>query len=262
MGVYLSNLVKIGNILLSERDKFSFHFGLNLQLNLLTVPLCQSLMSSNKLNRSSLQVNWFLFYLSAAYLGCNYILGLCFRYLWIHCFSYYVLLSRFYSLWWHRHLNHRFRAQFQKSSWYDYHFCIGEPILVCYQQSFHGLFQFLSHYCHNLLLSFYYLVTEVYQQDKSQKARRVRAPSSRLWMQPVSPPGNLESVNCRNDWWFHIVNLLRKVSHNKFICLLDISQLFVYLIIESPMTTVMQTDRSFQNLKNPVNIVTWHFCWL
>ena len=51
MGVYLSNVVKIGNILLSERDKFSFHFGLNLQLNLLTVPLCQSLMSSNKLNK-------------------------------------------------------------------------------------------------------------------------------------------------------------------------------------------------------------------
>ena len=51
-GCSLRNLVKIGNILSSKGDKFLFGFGLDLQLEfLLTVPLCQSLMSSYKLNK-------------------------------------------------------------------------------------------------------------------------------------------------------------------------------------------------------------------
>ena len=51
-GCSLRNLVKIGNILLSKRDKFLLDLGLDLQLEfLLTVPLCQSVMLSHKLNR-------------------------------------------------------------------------------------------------------------------------------------------------------------------------------------------------------------------
>ena len=68
-GCSLSKLVKIGNILLSERDKF------------LPVPLCQSLMPSNKLNKIFSTSKSVPLFLSSAYFGCSYILGLCFRYL-------------------------------------------------------------------------------------------------------------------------------------------------------------------------------------
>ena len=51
-GCSLRNLVQIRNILLSERYKFLFGFCLDLQLEfLLTLPLCQSLMSSYKPNK-------------------------------------------------------------------------------------------------------------------------------------------------------------------------------------------------------------------
>ena len=51
-GCSLRNLVKIGSILSSEKDKLLFGFGLDLQLeSLLTVPLCHSLLSSYKLNK-------------------------------------------------------------------------------------------------------------------------------------------------------------------------------------------------------------------
>ena len=51
-GCSLRNLIKSGNVLSSERDKFLFDFRLDLQLEFLfTVPLCQSLMSSYKLNK-------------------------------------------------------------------------------------------------------------------------------------------------------------------------------------------------------------------
>ena len=41
--------------------------------------------------------------------------------------------------------NYHFEAQLQKQSTYYYLFCIGELILVCYQQFLHVIFQILCH---------------------------------------------------------------------------------------------------------------------
>ena len=142
----LRNLVKIGNMLSSERDKFLFGFGLDVQLEfLLTVPLCQSLMSSYKLNKlfSISKLVPFLFKCSLLrlqlYLGFMFSLSMNPMFPLLHASLkiLFTLMASSFKL--------SFGAQFQKSSWYYYLFYIGEPILVCYQQSSHDLFQFLSH---------------------------------------------------------------------------------------------------------------------
>ena len=134
-----------------------------------------------------------------AYFDCSFILGLYFCYLWIQCFSYYMHISRFYSLWWHHHLNYRFGPQFQQwSRYYYYLFCNGEPILVCCQQLFHGLFSVFKSLMPHVLLSFPTL------------------------------------FNCKNDFWFYVIS--RKCRTTNSFSLADISQPFIFLI-ESPTRT-------------------------
>ena len=139
------NLVKIGNILSSKRDKSLLGLGLGLQLEfLLTVPLCQSLMSSYKLNKMFSISKLVSLLLKCSLLRLQLYLRFIFSLSMNPVFSYYMFLSRFYSLWFHRHLNYLSGAQFQKSSRYQryyYLFYIDETILVCYPQSFHNLFQ-------------------------------------------------------------------------------------------------------------------------
>ena len=74
-----------------------------------------------------------------------------------------------------------------------YLFCIDEPILVCYQQYFYDLFQFLRHQCYS---------------------------ANSIWI----------LFNWRNDVWFHAVSLrTRKVSHNKSIFPIGYLPAFLYL---------------------------------
>ena len=114
-----------------------FGFSLDLQVEfLLTVPLCQSLLSSYKQNKmfsmSKLYTILFKYSLLPLQLYLEFIFSLSMN----PMSFYYMLLSRFYSLWWHSHLNYRFGAQFHKLSRYFY------PSML--SQSLRSLFRFFT----------------------------------------------------------------------------------------------------------------------
>ena len=92
-----------------------------------------------------------------------------------------------------------FKLSFRQwSRYYYYLFCNGEPILVCCQQLFHGLFSVFKSLMPHVLLSFPTL------------------------------------FNCKNDFWFYVISSKCRTT-NSF-SLADISQPFIFLI-ESPTRT-------------------------